>query len=499
MMCRKIFVLAVALLGVVGAQAYDFVSDGLCYNITSRVPPYTVEVTQKEQWGANYAGLTAANIPATVVYEGNTYSVTRIGWGAFLACSDLKSVTVAASVTHIGESAFWNCDALLSIVVENGNSVYDSRNGCNAIVETATNTLIAGCQQTDVPSDITAIGWGAFWGCRGLESITIPAGVMHIGEGAFWACSGLKSIAVERGNSVYDSRNGCNAIVETATNTIVVGCENTTIAANITAIGERSFYGCSGLSSITIPNSVVSIGDGAFSGCSGLSALTIPASVTHIGELAFGGCSGLKTVTVPASVVRMGASTFADCASLMSVGLPEGIAAIDDGFFWGCSRLGAVTLPSTITRIGLLAFYGCSDLQSITIPANVVRLDDWAFEDCDGLENITIYATTPPAVGTGVFGNYNATLRVPCEAREKYASHEIFGQFSAIEANGDCPPTALETVEMAAIYAKNGRIFCSDDCRIYDLLGRDVTALNGSFSGIYIVKNGEKAIKIVAK
>ena len=100
-------------------------------------------------------------------------------------------------------------------------------------------------------------------------SVTIGNSVTSIGNAAFANCRGLESISVESGNTKYDSRNNCNAIIETATNTLIYGCKNTIIPYSVTTIGYSAFYGCSGLTSVTIPNSVTSISDYAFYGCSG--------------------------------------------------------------------------------------------------------------------------------------------------------------------------------------------------------------------------------------
>ena len=226
-------------------------------------------------------------------------------------------------MTSIGIFAFLKCLDLISIVVEEGNTKYDSRNNCNAIIETSSNTLIAGCKKTTIPNSVTSIGDYAFSGCSGLTSITIPYSVASIRVGTFKDCIGLKSIVVEEGNTKYDSRNNCNAIIESSSNTLIAGCKKTTIPNSVTSIGDYAFSGCSGLTSITIPNSVTSIGDYAFLEC-GLTSVSIPNSITSIGDYAFSGCSGLTSVVIPNSVTCIENDAFERCESLTSIIIPKG-------------------------------------------------------------------------------------------------------------------------------------------------------------------------------
>ena len=139
--------------------------------------------------------------------------------------------------------------------------------------------------------------------------------VTSIGSEVFSDCSGLEQIIVEDGNMIFDSRDSCNAIIETSNNTLRVGCKNTFIPNSVTSIGDRAFANCSGLTSVTIPNSVTTIGVCAFRGCSGLSgSLTIPNSVTIIGYEAFSNCGGLSEVlmlgTNPPSLGSLAFSSF---------------------------------------------------------------------------------------------------------------------------------------------------------------------------------------------
>ena len=146
---------------------------------------------------------------------------------------------------------------------------------------------------TIIPNSVTSIASGAFGGSS-LTSLTIPNSVTNIEDGAFIYCN-LASIKVESGNTRYDSRDNCNAIIETESNTLVLGCMNTIIPNSVTSIGSRAFFG-SRLTSLTIPNSVTTIGDEAFSGCMALEEVTIGSGVTKIGNCAFEYCRGLKEI-----------------------------------------------------------------------------------------------------------------------------------------------------------------------------------------------------------
>ena len=242
----------------VGTRAFSH-----CSSLTSVTIPNSV-TTIGERAFQSCSGLTSVTIPN---------SVTTIGDFAFQNCTSLASVTIGNSVTRIGGRAFSNCTSLTFLNVERGNTKYDSRNNCNAIIETATNTLIQGCVETVIPSSIPSIGYYAFEGSN-LTSVTIPKFVTTIGKYAFASCTSLKTIQVEGGNTVYDSRNNCNAIIETASNTIIQGCMTTVIPNSITTIVDGAFYGCEGLTSVKIPNSVTSIGNQAFYGCHLISVIS---------------------------------------------------------------------------------------------------------------------------------------------------------------------------------------------------------------------------------
>ena len=278
-------------------------------------PTETAFVTYEVLYLNNYKNLTGpVTIPVSIRDNSMEFNVTGVGEHAFYGCSSLTSVTIPNSVTSIGDYAFHYCTGLTSITIPNivtsigdyytfecctGLTSVTIPNGVTSIGE----GTFFGCSSltsVTIPNSVTKIGYGAFDGCSSLTSVTIPnsvtsiraeafAGcssltgiiipnsVTSIGNSAFAVCPNLTSIVVEKENTVYNSRNNCNAIIETATNTLIAGCQNTIIPGNITGIDGHAFHGCTGLTSITIPDSVTSIGDYAFYGCDGLTTITCKA------------------------------------------------------------------------------------------------------------------------------------------------------------------------------------------------------------------------------
>ena len=246
---------------------------------------------------------------------------------------------------------------------------------------------------------VTSIGGQAFYGCKGLTSLTIPSSVTWIDYGAFSGCSGLTSL---------------------------------TIPASVTSIGYIAFSECSGLTSLTIPASVTSIGGDAFRFCRGLTSLTIPSSVTSIGEGAFYGCSGLTSLTISEGVMSIGDWAFSHCSSFTSLTIPEGVTSIGEGAFYGCSGLTSLTIPASVTSIGEGAFSECSGLTSLTIPASVTSIGGDAFRGCSGLTSVTVKNPQPIEISSDVFYEQNAVLIVPKGSKALYEEAEGWKLFEAI-------------------------------------------------------------------
>lgn len=285
-------------------------------------------------------------IVSEVPYKGEIYKVTTIGDGAFHAYPHLKTVTIPNSVTYIGKEAFRDCTGLTSVTLSNnldsiGNCAFQYCSGLLSIEIPNSVTCIgayafhrcSSLTSITIPSSVKYIRDTAFAECSTLSSITIPNGVLSIGRGVFSGCSSLttlvipssvtyigggittydinlKSISVEEGNRYYDSRDNCNAIIETATNKLVSGCMNTFIPNNVVTLGISCLEGITSLTSIEIPNTVTTIENFAFYGCSGLTSINLPNSLTTIHENVIYGCNSLTEITIPKSVTYIGYNAF---------------------------------------------------------------------------------------------------------------------------------------------------------------------------------------------
>jgi len=329
-MKQKTLLFILFLLSTLMASAYDAKVNGVYYNFVTSAKTATVTYYSTSSNSSAYTG--NVTIPATVTYNGVNYSVTEIGKSAFSGCKYLKSVIIPNSVTSIKHYAFSECSELTSVTIPNGVIYIESYafNNCSGLTSVTIGNSVttigdhafwncSSLTSIKIPNSVTSIGMYAFYGCKGLTSVTIPNSVTSIEDYAFSGCSGLTSIIVESGNKNYDSRNNCNAIIKTASNTLIAGCKNTVIPNGVTSIGQNAFYYCSDITYIEIPNSVTSIGQNAFYFCSGLTSIEIPNSVSLIKQGAFWNCQGLTSVTIGNSVTEIGYNAFNGCLALTDV------------------------------------------------------------------------------------------------------------------------------------------------------------------------------------
>ena len=393
-----------------------------------------------------FESLKTVNLPA---------KLEEIDDNAFIE-SSIEQVDIPASVRYIGKCAF-NNKSLNHITVAKENAVYDSREDCNAIVESATNTLVLGCVNTQIPNSVKVIGNRAFYACRGLVRVDLPEGITEIRDDAFYNCNGLQEVSlphslvsigknvfsrcsniqelhiprsveqigekalggsenmllsVESGNPYYDSREDCNAVIETKTNRLIKGSNTSHIPSTVTSIGisafemctgitelnlsegltvieSMAFDGCKNLASVSLPKSLITIGDAAFA-YTAVTEMDLPSQVDSIGTCAFNGCRQLKRVKVPDTVKHFGNQVFCACESLEEVNLPSGLTKIGSSMFSFCKKLSHVVIPSGVRSIDYQAFYECSSLESLDFPEGLKIIGGSAFYSCFSLKKVNL-------------------------------------------------------------------------------------------------------------
>ncbi len=376
----------------------------------------------------------------------------------FQNCNSLERITVPRSVNLIQPSIFQGCNSLRHITVDPDNPTFDSRDNCNAIIETATNKLVAGCKSTIIPEGVTAIGEGALENLP-MSTLTLPSTLQTIESYGIHLIDGLESLTVNavtpptitehflygtprtipvivpvESLAAYHNYNntgqpwggftniiadGNISFVDPAVKAICVANWDTNgdgelsyaEAAAVTTLNPSGLFNgnvffnnteITSFNELEYFTGLTSINDYAFYGCNNLTSVTLPHGVTSIGNSAFYNCSGLTSVTIGNSVTSIGDSAFNHCTSLTSVTIGNSVTSIGSYAFGSCSGLTSVTIPDSVTSIGSTAFYNCSGLTSVTIGDSVTSIDSFAFEGCSSLTSVTIPASVT-SIGSNPF------------------------------------------------------------------------------------------------
>ena len=390
-------------------------------------------------------------------------SVTTIGNGAFKWCG-MKSVALPSHVACIEDETFSCCPNLTSISIPEGVRTI----GKNAFMQCL--NLIS----VTLPDGLTRIDDFAFTRCTSLTSVTIPASVSHIGDYVFLSDYSLKSIVIDTQNPYYDSRDNCNAIIETVSNTLIAGCGNSTVPKGVVIIKDSAFEDCQNLASIAIPESVTSIGNRAFWQCVNLVSISLSEGLVSIGELAFTNCQKLRYVIIPNSVTSIGDHAFENCSALSSfvfpdqienmgncvlwncsnissaITLPEGMTSIGNNFFNCCKNVPYISIPSSVTRIDTLAFYACFSLTSVVLPDKVTSIGEWAFGECRKLTSIFIPEGVV-SIEDGAFSNCKSLPTISIPSTVTSLGQRVFWdceKLTLVTCNATTPPRIADNTFM---------------------------------------------------
>jgi len=454
-------------------------------------------------------------------------TVTSIEEYAFENCNELTSLEIPASVTSIGAYAFYGLSNATSVKVAAGNPRYDSRDNCNAIIETATNKLLFGCPVTTIPTSVSKIGEASF-GDMNVYNLSIPSSVTEIDDYAF---SGYELILqvdrtdplvinenafINLGNSTLRVPAGSKAAYEAATgwcqfSTIFEGEEGSTFKAETKegvnmvftilddtektcqvgywdgswdkpAVDRETVSG-----SVTIPETVngytvVKIGKSSFSGVSGMTSVTIPNTVTSIDDDAFISCSELTSLELSANVTTIGSGAFFGLSGATSILVAEKNAIYDsrdnsnaiietatDKLLFGCKN---TAIPATVKEIERRAFsrmFNCT----ILIPSTINKINDFAFEG----SNVTIQVerTEPLEIHENAINLRNSTLRVPAGCKAAYAAATGWSKFDKIV---EMEAPSVRTINVETAGTLSSKISDDEKFKITDL------TITGQLNGI---------------
>ena len=362
--------------------------------------------------------------------------IRSIKKSAFEKCSSLVSVSIPDSVISIEEHAFYDCSSLKSITIPYGvTSIdYEVFYNCSSL------------KSVSIPQSVTSVDWGAFINCKSLTSIFIPKNVESIKHDAFANCSSLDKISVDSDNFYYDSRNNCNAIIDSLKSKIVLGCKNTIIPKNILSIGLHSFDGCSGLTSIIIPEGVTSIETCAFRNCNNLTSITIPESITSIEENAFSiynpvNYSHRNNNNITFKVVRHSTADWwlkQEGFKNLEYTLGDSIGSIvksgnakyevtkqKEVVFVkpNNKKMKKITIPATITIDNVVynvtsikadAFKNNKKLKNVTIGKNITTIGNSSFFGCKKLKKVTFKTTILKKIEKKAFKGTHKTIQFKC-------------------------------------------------------------------------------------
>lgn len=279
-------------------------------------------------------------------------------------CGDINAVD-----SDYGSAVCQSCGAVFAVPEMNEEpTVYNERSAVEFDIRSGVLEAYGGSGPVAmVPAGVTAIGGQAFKECEGLRRVILPEGVTEIqssGEGMWGAFFGCRSL------------------------------ETVELPSTLVRIGSNAFNGCTKLANIDLPDSVTNIGPGAFCGCTALASVKLSKGLRDLPNDIFRSCVSLTDIKLNGNIKTIGNNAFADCCNIRAFSIPPGIKTIGSFAFSGCTGLTDITLPATLVSLGASAFSDCRNLCSINIPAAVEFETDGSgvrtFAGCSALKEVII-------------------------------------------------------------------------------------------------------------
>ena len=407
------------------------------------------------------------NIPETIIYDGNKYTVRKVGSYAFSCQNELQSIYIPRTVTEVEPHAAIKAEKL---------------NRVNVADE----------------SELENIGEEAFKWCTGLKRFTFDGTSLKmnsIDKAAFRECTALERFTWMGNTTVktigHSAFYDCPALEKVLWNG----------KSELKTIKDYAFFKCTSLNNFDMPNSTLSIGNSAFRYNESLTDIHLSTSLNYIDEYAFGEC-GFSHITLPESLANIQAGAFINNEHLQDITLPERLQGLGSAAFENNSALESVTfhtaletmtignnafnlcpvlskvfitnmksfaqtnfnnakanpantsqhiynadgkeiinvvLPKGTKYINNNAFNGCAYIQSIKMPATMDHINDDIFVGCSALKDVYCYAeevpefigVNDPSAMNDVFTN--ATLHVVFGHEQAYKADAWWKRFSNVE------------------------------------------------------------------
>ena len=280
---------------------------------------YEINTDVKEAYFVELIGTAQTNItiPEYVRYEGTDYPIVKIKHGA--TSSNTRKVTSIKLPNNLKEIEYYNfsdCENLLNIDFGNGLE----KIGTSVFTNNSTMTTL------EIPDSVTSIAFGAFGNFSALKSLHVGKNLSKFNFMYSFSYK-LNKITVDEENKYYDSRENCNAIIETKSNKVVFGCSLTNIPRSVTEIGDFAFENVKELKTIDLKE-IKKIGKGAFLG-SDVEEIILPNTLEDIESAAFSS-SKLKTITISSQVKNIGDDCFSQCLLENIFVSPDNISSLTE-------------------------------------------------------------------------------------------------------------------------------------------------------------------------